>query len=192
MKIDLSFKVDKKVLEAVGLGAKALGTDFDKAGHVGTHFDIRDKEFSIEKIITRGIVFDIRHIKTGEVKINDIDLNIVQPNDFIMFYSGILNKFGYGAKEYFTTYVELSDELVDGLIARNVSFIGVDMGGAKEPEDHVRIDQYCADRGVFIIENLNNLDLLYETTKGNPFTVYTFPVNMSGFSGLPCRVIAEI
>lgn len=25
-----------------------------------------------------------------------------------------------------------------------------------------------------------------------PFKVYTFPVNMSGFSGLPCRVIAEV
>jgi kynurenine formamidase len=73
-----------------------------------------------------------------------------------------------------------------------VSFIGVDMGGTKGPENHVRIDQYCADRGVFIIENLNNLDLLYETTKGKPFTTYTFPVNMSGFSGLPCRIIAEV
>jgi kynurenine formamidase len=192
MKIDLSCKVDKKVLEAVGLGAQALATDLDKAGHVGTHFDARDKEFSIEKIITRGIVFDIRHIKTGEVTINDIDLNNVQPNDFIMFYSGVLNKFGYGTKEYFTTYVELSDELVDGLIAKNVSFIGVDMGGAKGPENHVRIDQYCADRGVFIIENLNNLDLHYEATKGKPFTTYTFPVNMSGFSGLPRRIIAEV
>ncbi|NSB13703.1 putative FAD-dependent dehydrogenase [Clostridium beijerinckii] len=25
-----------------------------------------------------------------------------------------------------------------------------------------------------------------------PFTVYTFSVNMSGFSGLPCRGIAEV
>ncbi|RYD06520.1 hypothetical protein N752_04120 [Desulforamulus aquiferis] len=192
MKIDLSCKVDEKVLEAVGLGAQAFGTDLDKAGHVGTHFDARDKEFSIEKIITRGIVFDIRHIKTGEVTIKDIDLSIIQPNDFIMFCSGILNTFGYGAKEYFGTYIELSDELVDALIGKNVSFIGVDMAGAKGPENHLRIDQYCADRGVFIIENLNNLDLLYETTNGSPFTAYTFPVNMSGFSGLPCRVIAEV
>lgn len=192
MKIDLSCKVDKKVLEAVGLEAQALGTDLDKAGHVGTHFDVRDKEFSIEKIITRGIIVDIRHIKTGEVTINDIDLNIIQPNDFIMFYSGILNKFRYGTKEYFTTYVELSDELIDGLIARNVSFIGVDMAGVKETDDHERIDQYCADRGVFIIENLNNLDLVLEKASGKSFTVYTFPLNMSGFSGIPCRVIAEI
>jgi hypothetical protein len=155
-------------------------------------FNSDRKNYTIEKIITRGIVFDIRHIKTGEVRINDIDLNIVMSNDFIMFYSGILSEFLYGSMEYFRTYVELSDELVDGLIARKVSFIGVDMAGAKGPQDHLRIDQYCADKGVFIIENLNNLDLLYETTKGNPFKVYTFPVNMSGFSGLPCRVVAEI
>ncbi|KZL88511.1 hypothetical protein CLMAG_61660 [Clostridium magnum DSM 2767] len=66
------------------------------------------------------------------------------------------------------------------------------MNGAQKPENHLRIDQYCADRGVFIIENLDNLDLLLEKASDKSFTVYTFPVNMSGFSGLRCRVIAEI
>ncbi|MDF2636571.1 MAG: hypothetical protein K0R78_3445, partial [Pelosinus sp.] len=62
----------------------------------------------------------------------------------------------------------------------------------QKPATHLYIDQYCADRGVFIIENLDNLDLLLEKTSNKSFTAYTFPVNMSGFSGLPCRVIAEI
>ncbi|MDQ7097073.1 cyclase family protein [Desulfosporosinus sp. PR] len=191
MRYDLSFKVDKKVLEALGIFAQSVGQSTEKAGHVGTHFDVMDKEFPLEKMITKGRVFDVSNLKSGEVNLKDIDLSLIQPNDFVMFYSGILKKYGYGTKEYFSTYLELADELIDALIAQKVSFIGVDMGGAKQPKDHPRIDQYCADRGIFIIENLNNLDLLSEETKGKPFTVYTFPVNMSGFSGLPCRVVAE-
>ena len=75
---------------------------------------------------------------------------------------------------------------------QKISFIGIDMSGAQKPAHHQHIDQYCADHGVFIIENLNNLDVLLKETEHKPFRVYTFPVNMSGFSGLPSRVIAEI
>ena len=190
MKFDLSFNVDKKALEALGIFTQSLGLNTEKAGHVGTHFDVMDKEFPLEKMITKGRVFDVSHLN-GELSLKDVDLSAVQPNDFVMFYSGILKKYGYGSKEYFSTYLELADELIDALIAKKVSFIGVDMGGAKQPPNHPQTDQYCADRGIFIIENLDNLDLLSAETKSSPFTVYTFPVHMSGFSGLPCRVVAE-
>lgn len=192
MKLDLSFKVEKKVLNDL-LGSLAQdNTTLDKSGHIGTHFDVMNKEFSIENIITTGKIFDISHITNGEVKLEDLDLSIIEKKDFVMFYSGILKQHGYGTKEYFSTHIELSDELIDYLIHKEVSFIGVDMSGAKKPDDHLRIDQYCADRGVFIIENLDNLDLLLKKVSNRSFTVYTFPVNMKGFSGLPCRVIAEI
>jgi kynurenine formamidase len=192
MKIDLSFKVDKEVLEELAGSVSQAYMNLEKQGHVGTHFDVRDKEFSIDKIITKGRVFDISHIKTGEVKVNDLDLSSVEKGDFVMFYSGILKRLRYGSKEYLSTYIELSNELIDHLIDKEVNFIGVDMAGAQKPATHLYIDQYCADRGVFIIENLDNLDLLLEKTSNKSFTAYTFPVNMSGFSGLPCRVIAEI
>ena len=193
MKFDLSFKVDKEVLEEmVVLVSQASYMGLEKQGHVGTHFDVMDKEFSIDKIITKGRIFDISHIKTGEVKVNDLDLSSVEKGDFVMFYSGILKQLRYGSKEYFSTHIELSNELINYLINKEVNFIGIDMSGAQKPDTHLYIDQYCADRGVFIIENLDNLDLLLENASNKSFTVYTFPVNMSGFSGLPCRVIAEI
>jgi kynurenine formamidase len=192
MRIDLSFKVDKQALgEILGSLAQA-DMNLEKQGHVGTHFDVMNKEFSIENIITRGRIFDISHIKTGEVKVKDLDLSSVEKGDFVMFYSGILKQLGYGSKEYFSTNIELSDELIDCLIDKEVNFIGIDMNGAQKPANHLHIDQYCAYRGVFIIENLDNLDLVLKKGSDKPFTVYTFPVNMAGFSGLPCRVIAEI
>lgn len=192
MKIDLSYKVDKKLLVALGLAAKEIKPDIDKTGHVGTHFDVMGREYSIDNIITQGRIYDISHIKTCEVKTQDLDLTSVKEKDFVIFYTGILKQYGYGTKEYFSNYIELSDELIDDLLNKKVSYIGVDMGGVKGPKDHPRIDQYCADRGVFIIENLNNLELLSEKANNKPFTVYNFPVNFDGFSGIPCRVVAEV
>lgn len=192
MKIDLSFKIEKKMLDTMLASIGQINSGLEKAGHIGTHFDIMDKEFSIENILTKGKIFDISNIKASEINVADLDLSSVQQNDFVIFHSGILKKYGYGTKEYFSTYIELSDKLIDYLIDKKVSFIGVDMAGIKKPENHPRADQYCADSGIFIIENLSNLDLLLEEMTSNFFTVYTFPVNMSGFSGLPCRVIAEV
>ncbi len=192
MRIDLSYKVDKKMLETLGLASKEVRQDMDKTGHIGTHFDVMNREYSIDNIITKGRIFDISDIKTGEVRSSDLDLSTVEEKDFVIFYTGILKEYGYGTKEYFINYIELSDELIDKLIDKKVSYIGVDMGGAKAPKDHPRIDQYCADKGVFIIENLNNLELLLEKAHNKPFTVYNFPVNFEGFSGIPCRVVAEL
>jgi kynurenine formamidase len=189
VRIDLSCKIDKDTLKRLGGAIQSLS--WDKAGHIGTHFDVMDKEFPIEKIITKGRIFDISDLGK-KVVLGDLDISTVQVGDFIMFHSGILKQWGYGTKEYISTYVELLDELIDALISKQVSFIGVDMASVKNPQDHLRIDKYCADNGIFIIENLNNLDVVLKKTKGNDFTVYTFPMNMSGFSGLPCRIIAEI
>jgi len=195
MYVDLSVKLDTKGMDSFMAAEKTVNTSehsFIRGGHFGTHLDTRDKEFPLQKIITRGRVFDISRLNVTEVKPSDLDISAIQPDDFVMFYSGILKKCGYATKEYVSTYTELSDELIDALISKKISFIGVDMVGAKAPKDHVRIDQYCADNGIFIIENLDNLDVLCENTKGSPFTVYTFPLNLVGFSGLPCRVIAQI
>ncbi len=193
MKLDLSLKIERKLIDQLTVSAaQDSGEKLDKSGHVGTHFDGMDQEFRFESIITRGKVFDISLIQTGEVKMKDLDLSRVQENDFVMFYSGILKKHGYATRDYFTTYIELSDELVDYLIDKKVSFIGVDMAGVKNQKGHERIDHYCAAKGVFIIENLDNLDRLLQEAKDGSFTVYTFPVNWHGFTGLPCRVVAEI
>ncbi len=70
--------------------------------------------------------------------------------------------------------------------------IGIDTTGIKKSSEHRHIDQYCADRNVFIIENMNNLALLWAEAKNNSFTMYTFPLNIKGVTGLTSRVIAEL
>lgn len=193
MKLNLSLKIEKNQLEAFSFASQSERPDFNKAGHIGTHFDVMDKEFPLENIITKGKIFDVSNIKSHEIKVEDLDLSEVHQNDFVIFHSGILKKYGYGTNEYFSPHMELSDELIDYLLLdRKVSFIGVDMVGIKGSKDHARIDQHCANNGVFVIENLDNLDLLLKEAGDKSFTMYTFPLNFHGLTGLPCRVVAEI
>lgn len=53
--------------------------------------------------------------------------------------------------------------------------------------EHTAADQFCADRGVFVVENMVNLKAII----GKEATIYTFPLNFAGLTGLPCRVLAE-
>lgn len=53
-------------------------------------------------------------------------------------------------------------------------------------------DQYCADRDVFVIENLCNLNKVLNQKRSAEFTVNTYPINFADMSGLPCRVVAEM
>jgi kynurenine formamidase len=70
--------------------------------------------------------------------------------------------------------------------------IGIDAAGIRRAGEHAQTDQYCADHGVFVVENMANLDRLYSAAGGARFTVYTFPMNLQAATGLPCRVIAEV
>ncbi|EJP6474075.1 cyclase family protein [Clostridium botulinum] len=192
MKIDLTLEIGKELLSSTL--KKAINEDkaFGSIGHLGTHFDVMDKEFPLDYIKRKGKIFNVCHIKNNEISLNDIDLNEIEENDFIIFYTGYLKETGYGTSEYLKDYPEVSKELIDYLINKKVSMISIDTTGIKKGSEHRYIDQYCADRNVFIIENMNNLDLLWSEAKNNSFTMYTFPLNIKGVTGLTSRVIAEL
>lgn len=174
MLVDLSVKVSKT--------ASGNALDNEKMasfGHLGTHFDVMNKEFPLE--------FVKREVLSG-----DIDVSLVRENMFVAFYTGFIDDEGYGTKKYFTEHPELSNELIDKLLDKKVSIIGVDFAGVRRGAEHTPKDQYCADRGVFIIENLCNLDKILRGKNQEIFTVNTYPVNFEGMSGLPCRVVGEI
>jgi kynurenine formamidase len=80
--------------------------------------------------------------------------------------------------------------LIDLLLAWHVGLIGIDAAGIRRGAKHTPADRYCAEHGVFVVENLTNLGLLLERPDA-PFEVLTFPIRFEGLSGLPCRVVAE-
>ncbi|EGO63381.1 putative cyclase [Acetonema longum DSM 6540] len=193
MKIDLSVAVTEEIVNTLSnLGADKQIPPVAKFGHIGTHFDIMDKEFHLENTERTGKVFDVSHVKGRDIEATDIDAAKIAENDFVMFHTGCLKEKKYGSPEYFTAHPELSQALITYLVNKKVSLIGIDTAGIRKPAEHPQADRYCADHGIFVIENLNNLDILLQESKGRSFMVHTYPVNYLGLTGLPCRIVAEI
>ncbi|MBE6588493.1 MAG: cyclase [Ruminococcaceae bacterium] len=159
-------------------------------GHLGTHFDVMDKEFPLEYTRRRGIVFDVSSVRDRDVDICDIDLSRVERDSFVAFRTGFIDDVPYGTREYFSTHPQLSDGLIDALLDKGVSIIAIDCAGIRRGKEHTTKDQYCAERDTFVIENLCCLDKIIEN--GSAFTAHTYPMSYSGITGLPCRVVAEI
>ena len=185
MLIDITLKITPKmVTDAQGNEKKAL------VGHLGTHFDVMNKEFPLEYTRRKGIVFDVSGVKDRDIDIDDVNLDDVESKMFVAFYTGFIEKIGYGGKAYFTEHPQLSNELIDALLDKDISIIGVDFAGVRRGKEHTPKDQYCADRGVFIIENLCNLKAVLDN--GGYFLANTYPMNYAEMTGLPCRVVAEV
>ncbi|AQS11365.1 putative cyclase [Clostridium saccharobutylicum] len=189
MLIDLSVKVTKESNKSVLNNDEAKLASF---GHLGTHFDVMDKEFPLEYTKRDAIVFDVSQILDRDIDVSDIDINLVNENMFVAFYTGYIEKEGYGTKTYFTSHPQLSDELINQLVNRKISIIAIDFAGVRRGKEHTPKDQYCADRNVFVIENLCDLDKVLNERKSIEFTANTYPINFADMTGLPCRVVAEM
>lgn len=146
--VDLTLKVSPKMIkDAQGNENKAF------TGHLGTHFDVMNKEFPLNYTERKAIVFDVSSISGRDIEVQDIDLSKVRPDMFVSFYSGYIERESYGSKAYFSEHPQLSDELIEKLLDRHISIIGIDFAGVRRGKEHTPKDQYCADKGVFIIEN---------------------------------------
>jgi len=185
MLIDITLKITPE------LSKEAQGNqDRSLVGHLGTHFDVMNREFPLEYTRRKGRVFDVSAIRGRDIGSEDIDLSLVEAGMFAAFYTGYIEEVGYGSRTYFGQHPQLADELIDALLELGVSIIAVDCAGVRRGREHTPKDQYCADRGCFVIENLCNLQTLVEM--GGRFTAHTYPMNFADVTGLPCRVIAEV
>lgn len=187
MFIDLTVKIN--IGEGKEEGLNPSGKIF---GHIGTHFDVMDKTFPLEYFRREAVLFDVSSVGDREIDIGDIELAMVQKGVAVLFRSDFIEKEKYGSKEYFKNHPVLSPELIDALLDRQIALIGIDFPGIRRGKEHTPADQRCADRDVFVLENLCNLDRLIPGPAGGKIFLYTFPVNFAGLTGLPCRVAAEI
>lgn len=183
MLIDITLKITPEIIAS-------SPKDKSLEGHLGTHFDVMNKDFPLEYTKRKGIIFDISDISGRDIAPEDIDLDKVEKDMFVAFYSGYIERVGYASKEYFKEHPQLSCKLIDKLLQKEISIIALDFAGIRRGSAHTPKDQYCADNGVFVIENLCSLKELVD--RGGAFKVYTFPIKLTDITGLPCRVIAEI
>ena len=90
MLIDVTLKITPKMAtDAQGNEKKAL------VGHLGTHFDVMDKEFPLDYTRRRGLCFDVSDIPASrEIGEEAVDLSLVKKEMFVCFYSGYMRKEG--------------------------------------------------------------------------------------------------
>lgn len=187
MLVDLTIKVSPEYTKNV-IANEYMGS----FGHLGTHFDVMNKEFPLDFVKLDGIVFDVSSFGDKDIELDESISSQIHKGDFVMFYTGFINEETYGSKEYFKNHPQLSDGFIDMLLEKKVNIIGIDFAGVRRGKEHTPKDQYCADKGVFIVENLCNLEQLLDGKPFSRFLAYTFPINFEGMSGLPCRVVAEL
>ena len=181
MLLDLTLRITPKTVKTAESYEKKLLT-----GHMGTHFDVMDKEFPLEYTKRNGICFDVRGIE--EITAEHVDLNQVEKDMFVAFYTGFIEEEDYGTNRYFKEHPQLSFDLIDQLVAKEISIIALDCSGVRRGSEHTPTDQKCAEKGVFVIENMVNLGQLCDKA----FIAHTYPMNYAEMTGLPCRVVAEL
>jgi kynurenine formamidase len=161
-------------------------------GHIGTHLDLMGKNWPDDYFTLSGRAFDVRYVSGRDIDVADVNLDAVKEKEFVFFHSGCLASFTYGSKEYILAPVQLSWDLIHALIEKRVAMIGVDFAGIRLPKEHPRADTLCADAGTFVVENVYALETLLAKAGNGTFTVHCYPMRLTGATGLPCRVIAEI
>lgn len=185
MTLDITLPVTPEML-----GPAWENTAKSLVGHLGTHFDVMDKEFPLAYTRRKGVVFDVSAVRGRDIEPSDIDLSLVEEAMFVALRTNFLAETKYGTPTYFKEHPQLSHALIDALLEKKVSIIGVDCAGIRRGKEHVPADQRCADQGVFVIENLYDLASLLAA--GPCFTANTYPMRVSRVTGLPCRVTAEV
>lgn len=185
--IDLTWRVDLQTADKAKENLEKA-----KGGHLGTHFDVMNKEFPLEYMEREAVVFDVGECGTErDITFDDIDINEVPEGGFVAFRTGFIEQEGYGTKTYFRDHPQLSMELIGQLLNLGVAIIAVDFAGVRRGQEHTPTDQICADRGTFIVENVCNLATILNGQRYAHFIAGTYPVNFVGMTGLPCRVVAR-
>ncbi|MCY6355064.1 cyclase family protein [Clostridium sp. ZS2-4] len=161
-------------------------------GHLATHIDVYEKtQVPLEYMESRGIIFDVSGIEDRKILKDDIDINMIKPGDFVIFMTEIMKESPYGENKYVTEHPELSWDLIKELINKKIHFIGIDAAGIRRGKEHIEVDKMCERKGVFVIENMTNLNTLKANIK-EEFKIYTLWIDYEDYTGLPCRIVAKI
>ena len=125
MLIDITLKITPKIANDPIHSKPSL------IGHLGTHFDVMEKEFPLEYTKRRGIIFDVSGVIGRDIDIDDISLDKIESDMFVAFYSGYIETVNYGEDGYFTNHPQLSYNLINQLVNKGISIIGLDFAGIR-------------------------------------------------------------
>lgn len=187
--IDLSMKLEND--HKVWNWLKSKENNLISAGHIGTHIDVYKKTKIPKKYMrTEGILIDCTKYDLD----TEIDLEIlkeidIKKGDFVVFKTNIQKNNPYGSEIYINNHNQLSWKLIDFMISKEVSFVGIDCAGIRRGKEHFKADIKGEENKTFIIENLDLSSLAYKN--GDRFNVLTVWIDNPLATGLSTRVLVD-
>jgi kynurenine formamidase len=163
----------------------------DTGMHSGTHIDspmhmtestryISDAP--VESFIAAGFVIDVRNQPVIEMKAEFEEL--IKDNGIVLLYTG-WDEF-YGTAKYYESHPILDIDFCKFLIRKKTKMVGMDI---PSPDRFpFEIHKLFFGKGIFVIENLTNLDKLLGVEN---FEVMAFPLKIKADSSV-ARVVARI
>lgn len=158
--------------------------------HVGTHMDAplhmipngrRMDDMPLSQCFGPGVLIDAREKKTVDA---DLLHGITIPkNAFVLVYTGYEEK--WKTDDFFVGHPPITEAFAQKMVEANVHGVGMDMIGPDEPPYPTH--KILLGNGIFIIENLTNLDKLL----GKSFDVMAIPMKLHT-DAAPVRVIATL
>lgn len=180
-------KVEKVIRYSRG-GSEYTTTAFSCDVHnMGTHIDVMGEDVLIEneRLISKGIKFDVSHIVDREIKLSDLDIKRIKEGVYVFFQTN-WDKY-FEDEEKYNRHPEISMEVIEYLVDKKVNMIGIDTLGLGIGRNHGIIDTYLGKHKTYAIENLANLKDIPEEN----FKVYCLPIKMEGIDALPTRILVE-
>ncbi len=178
----------EKVKRKSNSGSEYTTTSFSCDVHnMGTHIDVMGSDVKIENdsLIAKGIKFDVSNIVDRPILLSDIDISIVEEGVFVFFQTN-WDKY-FDDEEKYNNHPEISMEVIEYLVSKNINMIGIDALGLGYKRNHGTIDIYLGKHKSYSIENLTNLDKI----PTNNFKVYCLPMKIEGIDALPARILVE-
>lgn len=162
----------------------------DISMHTGTHIDspmhltesnVYISEIPLDSFIAKGTVLDVRNQPIIHMKIEYE--KIIKENSIVILYTA-LDKI-YGTPKYYVEHPIIDTDLCKFLIKKNIKMLGMDM---PSPDKYpFKIHKLLLNNKVYIIENLTNVNKLFELEK---FEVIAFPLKIRA-DGSMARVVAR-
>ncbi len=158
------------------------------SAHTATHVDLVFKERRIDpkRMIGPGKLIDITPVSGGAIRLDDVQHQVeIDSGDFVLFRTD-WSEF-VGTMKYYD-HPELSLEVVQWLISKNVNAVGIDALGLGRDHKHGEYDRLLARNDIFVIENLAGLSAIPQ----KKFNTYCFPLKLENTDAIPARVVVEI
>ena len=158
------------------------------SAHTATHVDLvfMEKRIDPRRMIGTGKLIDVTQASGGGIRLDDVKHQVeIESGDFVFFRTD-WSEF-VGTMKYYD-HPELSLEVVQWLVSKNINAVGIDALGLGRDRRHGEYDRLLARNNIFVIENLANLSAIPQ----NKFNTYCFPLKIENTDAIPARVVVEI